>query len=162
MLFLIAGLPGTGKTTIARAFAQRIGAIHLSSDALREELGLMGHYSPEDKAKVYNEMLDRVGIALKEGRTVVVDSTFYRASVRQPFAALAASCDIPVKWVEIKAKETTLRNRLNRPRADSEADFEVYKKIRDQFEPLPSDRLVIWSDEVSPEMAAATIAAELK
>lgn len=161
MLFLIAGLPGTGKTTIARAFAQRIGAIHLSSDALRQELGLMGHYTPEDKAKVYNEMLERVRISLNEGRTVVVDSTFYKASVRQPFAALAASYGIPVKWVEIKAKETTLRNRLNRTRPDSEANFEVYEKIRDQFEPLPEDRLVIWSDEMSPDMAAAEIAAVL-
>ncbi len=135
--------------------------VHLSSDAMRQELGLMGHYAPDDKAKVYAELLERAGKVLK-GRTVVVDSTVYQASVRQPFIALAASCGVPVKWVEIKAKETTLRERLNRPRADSEADFKVYEKIRDQFEPLPEDRLVIWSDEVTPETAATTIAAVLK
>lgn len=162
MLILIAGMPGTGKTTIARAFAALYGAVHFNSDAMRQELGLMGHYAPADKEKVYTALLEHTGEVLKEGRNVVVDSTFFRASVRQPFMTLAASCGVPVKWVEIKAKETTLRERLNRPRADSEADFKVYEKIRDQFEPLPEDRLVIWSDEVTPETAAATIAAELK
>lgn len=162
LLILIAGLPGTGKTTIARIFAAQYGAVHISSDELRHELGLMGHYSPAEKQRVYNELLKRAGNALKSGRNVVVDSTFSNISTRQAFIELAAACHVPVKWVEIRAKETTLRERLSHPRPDSEANFEIYEKIRDQFEPLPADSLVIWSDEDSPEAAAEKIAGSLK
>lgn len=157
MLVLIAGLPGTGKTTVAKAFAKRCGAVHLNSDTLRFELGLMGHYSPEDKEKVYATLLERARVALLEGKQVVVDSTFFSEKVRAPFQALAASCGVPLRWIEVKAAEQTLRQRLSRPRPDSEADFTVYEKIRDQFEPLPEDRLVLDTDLESPESAALKI-----
>ncbi len=157
MLLLIAGLPGTGKTTVARAFASLSGASHLNSDALRRELGLMGHYSPEDKARVYDTLLERAREALLQGKTVVIDSTFFKESIRGPFRVLAASCKVPLRWVEVQADEQSLRERLSHPRPDSEADFEVYQKIRDQFEPLPEDRLLINTDETSPETAAAKI-----
>ncbi len=157
MLLLIAGLPGTGKTTVARAFAVLSGATHLNSDTLRRELGLMGHYAPEDKEKVYNMLIQCAREALLRGDTVVVDSTFFRENIRTPFRALAAECGVPLRWVEVRAGEQILRERLSRPRPDSEADFRVYEKIRDQFEPLPADRLIINTDTETPESAAAKI-----
>jgi len=157
MLVLIAGLPGTGKTTVAKAFARRSGAVHLNSDTLRLELGLMGHYSPEDKEKVYATLLERARTALLEGKQVVVDSTFFSEKVRAPFQALAEACGVPLRWIEVKAAEQTLRQRLSRPRPDSEADFSVYEKIRDQFEPLPDNRLILNTDTETPESAALKI-----
>jgi predicted kinase len=157
MLILIAGLPGTGKTTIARAFAARCGAVHLNSDALRRELGLMGHYSPEDKMRVYDMLLMRADEALKAGKIVVVDSTFYKKNIREPFEHLAERNNVPLKWVEIQAGESVLRERLSKPRSDSEADYTVYEKIRDQQEPFPEERLVLNSEQETPESAAEKI-----
>ena len=157
MLLLITGLPGTGKTTVARAFAALSGATHLNSDVLRRELGLMGHYSQEDKEKVYIALLQRAREALLDGKTVVVDSTFYKESIRAPFRALATECGVPLRWVEVQAGEQTLYARLSRPRPDSEADFQVYEKIRDQFEPLPEERLILNTDSETPESAAIKI-----
>lgn len=161
MLILIAGLPGTGKTTIARAFAAHSGAAHFNSDAIRQQLGLMGKYGPEDKQAVYDELLAQARAALLRGQRVVVDSTFFKESIRAPFRQLAADCGQPLYWVEVQASEQTLRQRLKQDRPDSEADFEVYQKIRRQFEPLPEGRLLVDTDQDSPESAAVKIQAYL-
>jgi predicted kinase len=157
MLILIAGLPGTGKTTIARAFAALSGAIHLNSDALRREMGLMGHYSPEDKKRVYDMLLRRSEEALQADKIVVVDSTFYNKDIREPFEQLAEQNNVPLKWVEVQASERVLRERLSHPRPDSEADFTIYEKIRDQQEPFPEERLILNSEHETPESAAIKI-----
>ncbi|MBL7809963.1 MAG: AAA family ATPase [Saprospiraceae bacterium] len=157
MLVLIAGLPGTGKTTIARTFAAMSGAVHLNSDVLRKDLGLMGQYNEKEKQLVYKALLKCTEDGLKEGKTVVVDSTFYLRSIREPFEFLAKTIDIPLIWVEIKAAERILQERLQKPRPDSEADFFVYEKIRDQFEPLEEPHLCINSGLETPESAAKKI-----
>lgn len=36
MLIVIGGLPGTGKTTLARLLASRIGAVHLRIDTIEQ------------------------------------------------------------------------------------------------------------------------------
>ena len=151
MLILFSGLPGSGKTTIARAFSAKCGALHLNSDLLRRELDLMGSYQPEDKQQVYDTLLERARAALLNGQQVVVDSTFYKESIREPFRLLAAECAVPLCWVEVRAQESTIRERLKKPRPDSEADFAVYEKIRDEAKPLPDPHLVLWSDGTTLE-----------
>lgn len=37
-LFIFAGLPGTGKTTLSRQLAQRVGAVHLRIDTIEQAL----------------------------------------------------------------------------------------------------------------------------
>jgi predicted kinase len=151
MLILISGLPGTGKTTLAQAFAARSGALHLNSDLLRSELGLMGQYSREAKEWVYAALRESCRNALLAGKTVVVDSTFYKESIRAPFRDLAKTCGTHLRWVEVRAQESTIRERVSKPRPDSEADFAVYEKIRDAAEPMPEPHLVLWSDATTLE-----------
>jgi len=38
MLIIFGGLPGTGKTTIARALAGRIGAVHVRVDTIEQSI----------------------------------------------------------------------------------------------------------------------------
>lgn len=158
MLILISGLPGSGKTTLARAFSAQYGALHLNSDIVRREMSLMGNYTDADKARVYATLQARAQEALAKGQHVVVDSTFYKESIRQPFRQLAAEAQASVFWVEVQAQEPTIRERLKSPRPDSEADFAVYEKIRDAAEPFTEPHLVLWSDVTPLEKMVADLA----
>ena len=66
-----AGLPGTGKTTVAGALADRVGAVLLSSDRIRKELAgarpdrdasapyAQGLYTTTRTEELYAELLHR-------------------------------------------------------------------------------------------------------
>ncbi len=142
-LLPIAGLPGTGKTTFARALARRLGAAHLNTDILRSAMGLRGRYDEATKALVYEAMEQRTAQLLAEGQTVVVDGTFYVQRLRESYRAIAAERGCPIHWLVVEAPEEVVRQRLQRKRAYSEADFEVYRKIKAQWEPFGADAIII-------------------
>ncbi len=157
MLILIAGLPGSGKSTVARAYIARYGGIHINSDILRGTMGLRGHYQAGEKEKVYAAMLVQTREVLRSGAVAVVDSTFFRQDIRAPFEQIAADFDCPVFRVVVQAREETVRRRLQVPRPDSEADFAVYEKIRDQSEPWPAPHLTLYTDTAAPDELAGAL-----
>lgn len=150
MLLLLSGLPGSGKSTLARVYTARYGGTRISSDLIRADLGLLGHYRPGDKELVYAAMLERTREVLAGDETAVVDSTFFREAIRAPFEAVARTLGVPVFRVVVRAREETIRLRLAKPRPDSEADFAVYETIRDQYEPWTEPHLELWTDNGEP------------
>lgn len=151
MLIIISGLPGTGKTTFARLLAQHLEAVHLNSDIIREELNRRGRYDDETKALIYRRMKKRTEEQLQRGATVIVDATFYKRSFRTPYYQLAARYRQPLKWIEMEAEESIIRERVATRRAYSEADFYVYQKIKKAYEPLAIPHLVLSSDAQSTQ-----------
>ena len=98
-LVLVGGAPGSGKTTVAAALAERLGAVRLSSDDLRGEVvppdagapGELhaGRYAPARVEAVYDELLGRAGAELESGRSVVLDASWSRATLRSAARAVA-------------------------------------------------------------------------
>jgi len=83
--FLLAGAMGSGKTTLARALKQDLGAIHLESDQMRRQIfGKSntaanfgeGHYTADARLKVYEIMRDSMLENLHLGMNVIVDASF--------------------------------------------------------------------------------------
>jgi aminoglycoside phosphotransferase family enzyme/predicted kinase len=111
-LVLVGGLPGTGKTTIARGLADRLGWAVLRSDEVRKELAGLdpgepsaaapfeGIYSSAGTEEVYRELLRRAERALSWGDSVVLDATWLDPGQRE--AARAAATAGHARYHEIR------------------------------------------------------------
>lgn len=146
LLILVFGLPGTGKTTLARALSRELGALHLNTDMLRTELGMRDQYTEAYKAAVYKTLMNRSEECLAAGNHLVVDGTFSREVYRHPFRELAARTGARMKWIRSCAATETVRERVGKARPYSQADFSVYRKIQAEFEPLSDPALDVWTD----------------
>ena len=93
-LVLVGGPPGTGKTTLAGAVADRLGMVVLSSDRVRKELAGVdpdasmasdfgtGIYSTSWTRRTYDELCARAERLLSLGESVVLDASWTRAEHR--------------------------------------------------------------------------------
>jgi len=152
MITIVFGLPGSGKSHFASWLANLANADYISSDRLRKGIHTAGNYSDQEKMAVYDEMLEQMKASLKENRNLVIDATFYKEAIRKKFVQEAGGAD-HIVFIELIADETTISERLKRKRAFSDADFEVYQKIKEQFEPMKQPHLVLHStNENLPDM----------
>jgi predicted kinase len=99
-LVVFAGLPGSGKTTVSRAVADRLGATFLRIDtiesAVREWLAPVGD-SPVGYVAAAQVAHDQ----LVAGRTVVVDAVNAVDLAREGWRRLAAATGARLHWVEV-------------------------------------------------------------
>jgi predicted kinase len=143
MVVIVFGLPGSGKSYFASRLAAKMNAGYINSDQVRAEVVHTKTYTEKEKLSVYAEMQARMKEALRQGKNVVLDATFYKNDIRQQFIKAAKPYDI--FFMEVIADEAVSRKRLEKKRPDSDADIEVYKKIKQQWEPLNNFHLILQS-----------------
>jgi aminoglycoside phosphotransferase family enzyme/predicted kinase len=89
---VVSGLMGSGKTTLAEALADSLGAELIQTDRVRREVfGASpepakfeeGVYRPENRQRVYEEVLRRAEQALDQGLSVILDGAFLAADQRR-------------------------------------------------------------------------------
>ena len=99
-LIAFAGLPGTGKSTIARALSVKTGAVYLRVDEI--ETIMLGHDPDRDIGSESYEILAALATSnLALGHTVITDCVNPWALTREMFAEAAARADARFLGVEI-------------------------------------------------------------
>jgi len=147
-LVLVGGLPGTGKSTLAHALAERANFRVVRSDEVRKELaglGVQGQpspgsfgeglYSAEWTERTYAECLSRAETLLFEGGRVLVDANFREESRRRAFLDAADRWGVPACFLLCRAASEVVRSRLERRAGDaSDADWSVYREAAARWE----------------------------
>lgn len=146
MVVIVFGLPGTGKSYFASRLAGQTNAEYINSDRLRKELFAERTYSDKEKEMVYREMLEKTKRAINENTNVVLDATFYKNDTRNRLLEEIKN-KAGIFFIEIRSDENIIRERLREERPYSEADFDVYKLIKQQWEPLNAPHLILSSTD---------------
>lgn len=127
-------LPGAGKSHLACLVAEQTGAVHLSSDALRRQLGLAPG-APE----VFPLIDDLATLLLRRDHPVVLDLSAARAVERQGLRLLgrAALAPVTIAFLDTpdRVRAQRLAGRVSRPLAAHEV------VVSPQMEALMAERI---------------------
>ena len=139
-LVAIGGLSGTGKSTLARSLAPRIGpspgAVHLRSDLERK--ALFGRdeterldaeaYTSSASKRVYRRLSEKVRRVLAAGHGVVVDAVLAGEAERQQLERIGKDAGVQLKGLWLTAPPSTLIRRVAQRRNDaSDATVDVVR-----------------------------------
>jgi len=168
MIVLMAGLPGTGKTTVARELARRTQGALLSKDEIRAAL-----FSPEDIEYsvqqddfVMEIMLEAARFLLQNTptRKVFLDGrTFSRRYQIDRVLKFAGELAQPWMIVECTCSDESARRRLDlEPDPSHPAhnrNFALYLELHAGFEPIAYPKTEINTDQPLPQCIEQALAA---
>lgn len=156
-LVALAGLPGTGKSTLARELAARLEAPLLDKDRVRAALFAPDEieYSREQddlvlacihRAVEFHALRARVAAVVLDGRT------YSRAAQVATLRALSTRLAAPLALIECRAEPAVVRARLERDQQTAahpaaNRSLALYERLRREAEPIAEPKLVLATDE---------------
>jgi adenylylsulfate kinase len=165
MLIAMAGLQASGKSTIARRLRPAISGVLLDKDEVRAALFPAPYvdYSNEQNDLCVDIIYQVSGYLLGRdpGLHVILDGRTYSKRYQiERLKAAAEQFGTPLRIVECVCSEQSVRQRLEQddghhPAADR--DFALYQRIRAEAEPILEPKLVLDTDELSPDEAVRAI-----
>jgi len=153
MVVIMTGLPGTGKSTLARAVAQRLACTVLDKDIIRAALfePARVEYSAEQDDFCQQVMLQTAGYLLAKDRAlhVLLDGrTFSRRYQRENVIGFCRRTGSAWAVVECVCPERTALARIaeaverrTHPAANRTPD--LYRQVQESWEPIDLPKLVI-------------------
>lgn len=164
MLIAFAGLPGTGKTTVARALARRLAAVYLRVDTLEQAFLASGSGGADIGPAGYLAAYAVAADNLRLGLTVVADSVNALEITRSAWRNVAREAGVRIVEIELICSDATAhRQRVEGRRADIPGHtLPTWQSVLErQYDPWESQHLVVDTAKVSVEQAVETIVRRL-
>ena len=154
MLILMAGLPGTGKSFVARELSLRLDAAILSKDTVRHALfapDLVEYSTTQDDFVIEVLLLSAIYIwSLHPQKTIVLDGrTFSRESQRKHVIEFAERAKQPWRIVECICAEDVAKSRLSEGDPAHPAGNRtpaLYDDVKARWEPITEPHVVVKAD----------------
>ena len=148
---LFAGLPGTGKSTLARALAGRLDAAVLDKDRVRASLfpGAFTDYTTQQDELCLRAMLEAAAYLTERKRAefIFFDGRTFSGQT-QIEEVLGAAERAAAHWriVHVHCADAVAEERLRRTDPSNPAqnrDPALYRRIQQQFEPIIQPKLEV-------------------
>ena len=142
-LILIVGLPGTGKTTLARSLSSSLGYELLSQNNIRREMG-MKKMPANGQDDVLRRIDKKITHYLLQGKGVVLESVHRYQFRRQQIYGIASGCGTNAVTLECICSEEEAKRRMRqRPVSDGlvsdPGDPAVYDKMAATWHSVEED-----------------------
>lgn len=160
---ITSGLPGVGKSAIARELARRCSLFHIELDHLEAVLLRQG-LSGQQLGWAGYDMITALAVDnLAIGHRVLLDSVGWTTAIRQRWAELAAEQHADFRPIEVICSDRQVhRARLERRRRNLEGfpatSWDDVQQAGERYEAWAGDRLIL--DTVAPLEGLITQAVE--
>lgn len=162
MLIILGGLPGSGKTTLARALAARLAAVHLRVDSIEQAMQRAGIATVGTAGYAVAQQLATDNLRL--GRTMIADSVNPVAASRAGWCRAATDAAARFAEIEVVCSDRAVhRQRVDTRQADLEGHrLPTWTDVQAlHYEPWTVD-LVIDTAQEDVESIAARLAEQLR
>lgn len=159
MLIVFGGLPGVGKTTIARDLARRMGAVFLRIDSIESALRESGRLAAGVEDAGYRAACAVAEDNLRGGRIVIADCVNPLRLTRDAWRAVAARAAAGILEVEVVCSDTAEHRRRVEERGTGSAGGTVTWEdvLKREYHPWDRPHLVVDTARTSPADSVATL-----
>lgn len=162
MFVIFAGLPGTGKSTIAQQLAREVGAVYLRIDSIEQAVRASGLMAPDAEMgpagylAAYRIAADNLGL----GRIVIADSVNPIRITRDDYRAVAERAGVRFLEVEVVCSDRAEHRRRVEGRTSSVEGLTLpnWQQVEGRcYNAWDRERLVIDTAVLSPAESVARI-----